>query len=243
MPQLAERGERGEHREVDGSIPSSVLWVGRQQGLDVRQAREVDAALQDLVANAKVGVRDLAHERRLAMLHSGADIVSRGAVPRCELARPLGGRLVQQRQPKLLDAGLVVPRVDEAVAVGAILQEGSAEDGQSEVKVPEERGDEGVGPDKEDSAGTSDLPVGLCGMGAECGRMSVGMAKRDAEGPPVPAQGIFSLMRLATSTSMRKTGSAGRQSVSSAPRVRPYHKRFQPKAKRRRESGSVSKKV
>ena len=75
--------------------------------------------------------------------------------------RPARARGVEEAEPVLLGADLVVPRVREPVLVGAVLQEGAREDGDRQVEVPHQRREEGVGADEEDAPRARHLPVDL----------------------------------------------------------------------------------
>jgi len=150
---------------TEDRLLARVLRVGLQQPLHVVEVVEVAAgrlaALEDLVADAEVGVGDLGHEVAAARRDAAADVVRGAPVPRRELARPARLRRVEQRVPVLLDADLIVEGVDERHLVVAVLEEGAREDGDGEVKVPEDGGDERVGALEEDAAGPLHLPVRL----------------------------------------------------------------------------------
>ena len=75
--------------------------------------------------------------------------------------RPARARGVEEAEPVLFGADLVVPRVREPVLVGAVLQEGAREDRDRQVEVPHQRREEGVGADEEDAPRARHLPVDL----------------------------------------------------------------------------------
>jgi len=144
----------------DGRL-ALVRRVSGEDLLQVFEAREVDAALEHLVADPQVRVGDLAHEIGAAVLHTRPLVAGDVAVPRAELARALGTGLIEQIEPKVLGRDRVVPRVLEAVRVCAVLQVRRREHRECEVKVPEDGREQRVGTDEEDTAGSLHLPVGV----------------------------------------------------------------------------------
>mmetsp|Transcript_16624 Transcript_16624/g.50275 ORF Transcript_16624/g.50275 Transcript_16624/m.50275 type:complete len:229 (-) Transcript_16624:366-1052(-) len=150
----ARRHDLAKHRRL-----ARVERVRAELVLDLAARHEVDASLEDAVADAEIRVGDLADQVAAAALYPARNVVQRGAVPRTELQRPPRVRSIEQAAPVLLLADGVVPGVLYAVGVVAKEDKGCDVVGERRERVVNNGGERRRRWQEPDAPRASHLPV------------------------------------------------------------------------------------